>query len=361
MKIKNKKSFLKYILTPLFLLGLWFILTAIFIIKWDTSLSVISFVIPREDLTTSTFGKMHKGDILTGKFKSPEDNLGILSIKFVTFNRPPYKDEDIILFRIKEEGEKSWYYHNTYRDGLIYDVPTFPFGFPEIKNSKGKVYIFEIKSLNGNDNNSVALSNKGQIIFGKYHVDKTIVMHDKKQLIYFAIAKFINSIETTDVKFSSFIYLLPFIFYIIWISPLKEKTINPFIKKLNVIISKLEKNNVFSPYILFLKSLKTIIRYNLHWFLLIVVLTDIFIIQLTNDITYLVIIFLWIAILRAYKLESKASFIIALVLLIIPPIFFLLKDQPTAEKGTVWAYMFLVAGTIQALLELKQAKIDEKA
>ena len=86
-------------------------------------------------------------------------------------------------------------------------------------------------------------------------------------------------------------------------------------------------------------------------FLIFVVFVDILIIQLNNDVKYLVITILWIATLRVYKEESKKSFIVGLFLIALCPVFLFVKSEPTAELSGAWAFMFLLAGTIQILLE----------
>lgn len=348
---KNKA--VKFFFIPLLLIIIWFILTVYYILVLDTAFSVISYKHPNNSFFHISYAKLLKGDKISGEFKAEENNLGIVSIKFQTFIRPPYQDEDILIFRIKEKGKKNWYYQNQYKDGLIYDVPIFPFGFPKIDSSKGKIYQFEIISTKGNNNNSIALSNKNQILFSKYQVPKSLLIHNKKELIIFSAKKFISALTTTDVKFSSFIYLLPLLFYLFWISPVKNRTIDPFIRKINKLILNLEKDLRLNPYIIFLKTIRSIIFYNLHWFLIAVIFIDIFIIQLSNDLVYIVVIFLWMMLLKAYRLDNRASFIIALVLLFIPPLLLLIKEQPTSEKAAIWAYMFFIAGTLQSLLKLE--------
>ena len=344
LKEKIKKSLkskvFRLVVVPLSLLILWLGLTGLYIISFDTSLSVLSYIHGRDSFTKFTYNKVLKGDKISGQFKAAENNLGIVSVKFQTFIRPPYLSEDTLVFRIKEKNAKEWFSVNSYRDGLMYDAEPFPFGFPKIANSQGKTYQFEIDSLSGNQYNSVALSDKGQILFSKYQVSKSLLLHDKKELVMFVIKKIVSSILTTDVRFSSFIYLLPLLFYLLWISPFGNKFIHPFVSR-------------FRRFLFPVNMVKYLPQYYLNWIMILIVLLDIFIIQLTNDVVYLVMIGLWIAILSAYKLTSKTTFLFAILLLCMPPYFLVFKDSSTAEKADVWAFMFLIAGVIQALMELK--------
>ncbi len=354
-KIYNTKKG-KYFLIPLLLFSIWVFLSCLYIIYFDTSLSVLSYYHNKNSFINNNYNKLLAGEKISGQFKAVENNLGIVSIKFQTFIRPPYLDEDTLVFKLKEKGAKNWYYQNTYRDGLIYDVPIFPFGFPQISNSKGKTYYFEISSLNGNSENSVALSSRGQILFSKYKFSKSVLLHNKKAFAIFILEKFISAILTSDIRFSSFIYLLPLIFYLLLMSPAGKIIIYPTAKKLNDISLKIANDPYFKPIANSLKILQKIVIYNLEWIIIFLVIFDIFITQVTNDVIYLVIILLWISVLKIYKMNSKITFIFALILLLIPPISFLLKDSPTAEKAAIWAYMFLIAGFIQILFEYKNGK-----
>jgi len=272
--------------------------------------------------------------------------LGIVSVRFQTYIRPPYNLEDQYLFKIKEKGAKNWYYKNTYRSGLIYDVPFFPFGFPQIVNSKGKVYDFEITSLNGNSVNAVSISSRYPIFQSKYKYSGHELLHNKNELTKFSIIKFYNAFKTPDVIFSSFIYFLPFLFYLIWISVL-GKVMYPVTDKIKEIVGKLE-NTFLAPFV---KLFKIIFIYNLDYFLILVVLVDILIIQLTNDFVYLIIAVLWVVTLIVYKEDSKKTFIVSLAFIALCPVSLVLKFEPIAEQFGVWAFMFLVAGVVQIFWE----------
>lgn len=319
------------ILNALFIL--WVGLTFLYILQFDTSLTVLSYNHGKNNFTHITYSKLLKGDKVSGTFQAAENNLGIVSVRFNTFIRPPYKNEDNLVFRIKEVGSHNWYYQNIYRVGLIYDVPLFPFGFPKISDSQGKIYYFEVESLKGNASNSVALSDRGQILFSRYQADKRVLLHDKKELMIFAFKKFSSAILTTDVKFSSFIYLLPLLFYLLWISP--------GLKLQKTWVTRIVSKQIVKKF---------------HFVVLGVVLIDIFVIQLTNDIVYLVIPFLWIVVLRENRIGNSLTFLVALSMLLISPLFLFLKDPQTAEKGAAWAYTFLVAGIIQIVSELRKDK-----
>jgi len=328
----------------------WLFLTVLYVITFDTSFSIWSYNHPNSDIKNVNYSLIYKGETFKGEFTAQDNNLGIVSIRFQTYVRPPYNYEDTFLFKFKEKRSSKWYYQNTYRSGLIYDVAFFPFGFPQIVDSKGKIYDFEITSLNGNSINAVSISTRYPILQTKYKYSGHELLQNKNELAKFLIVKFTNAFETPDVIFSSFIYLLPFLFYLIWISFL-ERILAPFTGQLQRYIERLENTYLGT----FVKFFKKIFIYNLDNVLVFIVLVDILIIQLNNDVAYLVITILWIATLRVYKEKSRKSFIVGLVLIALCPLFFAFKSEPTAEHSGAWAFMFLVAGTVQIFLEQRSA------
>lgn len=358
IKTIYKSKLGKYVIFPGALILLWFFLTFIYILTFDTSFSILSYSHAKNSFTKLTFNKLYKGNEIVGGFKAQDNNLGIVSIRFQTFIRPPYSLEDHYVFRIKEKGANKWYYQNIYRSGLIYDTPFFPFGFPIIKDSKGRTYIFELVSLNGSSINALSIRNFGPILITKYKYTRDELMN-KEVFLKFLYTKIYNSIQNPDVYFSSFIYLLPFFFYLFWIS-FFEKYFVPFKKRTTRIAKYLSHSRFFGPV---LSILKKVFILNLDVVIIFIILLDILIVQITNDIVYLIIISLWIITLRKYKKESNYSFFIALTILLFAPLFLFLQDEPTAEKATIWAYMLIIAGTIQIFIELKEkpSKLDSRA
>jgi hypothetical protein len=369
MKVKiNKRKyhflgnkFIKFFTIPLLLLLLWSGLTLLYIVHLDTAFSLLSYNLPQSIFTHLSPGKLEKSSFISGEFIAQDNNLGILSLRFETFFRPAYQNEDLLLFQIKQKGAREWYYKNIYRDGTIYDVPFFPFGFPIISDSKGKTYEFKITSLKGDKYNSVAISTRWQSIAAKYKFSKRELLQSKISLVQFSIKKFINSFQTIDVLFSSFVYLLPLIFYLILLSPLKKYVEKPLIfieqKILGFGRSKLLK--------FLLPSSDPSERLLIIFFdtiLLSVAITDGLYLQLGNDFVYLFIPILWISVQKHFKFSCRKTFIVGIIILMLQPFLLLFNLGQIAVNLAVWAYLFLVAGTIQALLELNlNGNVNEKA
>lgn len=343
-----KTKFYRFVIVPLLLFVLWLFLTCIYIITYDKSLTVISYFHDKENISKVN-DKILKGEIVSGEFQARENNLGIVSVKFKLFDRPRFKDEDTLLFRIKEKGARDWYHQNSYMDGLMYEVPIFPFGFPLISDSRDKTYYFEIESLRGNENNSVAVSNKGQIIFSKYYVPKDVLLSSSDEFASYITRKFVSSLLTTDLRFSSFIYLLPLIFYLILISPFGKQIVNPAFRK------------IYKPFIPFVKVLEKYVVPYLSLILLFVILTDIFFVQVVNDMVYVVVGALWVILLRINKIKSYYSYVLILFLISLTPLFIFIKEPQIAEKCIVWGYMILIFAVLQSIIEYKRSKLSNKS
>ncbi len=206
------KKLLFKALIPTLLLGFWLFLS--FAYNNRISFSVLEYGDRNAVVLGKTLGKLYKGDIVYGEFKAKENYLGIVFIRFDDFVVPDYRGEDILTFKIKEKGAKTWYYSGNYRSGILKQQLLFPFGFPVIYNSIGKTYIFELKSLYGNTTNGVHLSGNKPIVKTAYQFPKKEIIGSKLRVINFVIKKIISSITDLDFLFTSVVYLTPLILYL---------------------------------------------------------------------------------------------------------------------------------------------------
>lgn len=340
--IKNnlpRNKFLIWVLLPLFMAIFWIGLTALYIIHLDTSFSVLSYNEPTSSFTKINYNKLLKGQSISGTFIADDNNLGIVAIKFQTFSRPSFESEDKILFQIREKNAKNWYYKNSYEDRFIYDIPFFPFGFPVIHNSRGKTYEFQITSLNGNVNNSVALAQGTQILATKYKYTKEILLHNKETLFHFIITKIKNAFESINVLFSSFLYLLPLLFYVILI-PFQRS----FLKHYESVV----KEKFFSYIFPQVTTENRAVLFTFDSMLLLCAILDMFVLQIDNDVVYILIPLLWIILHKFYGGTSRLSFLIGIGLLFIPPFFLSFNLSVTAEQITIYAFLFLATSLVLA-------------
>jgi hypothetical protein len=337
-----KRKIVRFVLIPFLLLVLWFGFTVSYIMYLDSSFTLISNTLPSTVFTHLPIGTLEKGEYISGKFVGNNNNLGIISLRFKTFFRPAYENEDHLLFQIKEAGDKKWYYQNTYRVGTIYDVPFFPFGFPIITDSKGKIYEFKVTSLNGNGQNSIALSNRWQNVTAKYKFSKQELLQSKTGLLQFCFEKFISSLSTIDVFFSSSVYLLPLFFYLILISPFEKHLAkraqylsnSRLLRFLFPSYRANQRNRIFLADIILLGT----------------VLLDGFYLQLGNTFVYILVPILWILTQEHFSFTSRKTILIGIGFLTFPPIFQFIGLNQIAQNMAIWAFLFLFTGTIQSLL-----------
>jgi len=313
-KVKNKlikifRNPVIAILMILTLLGLWGIGTFLFV-------NHVSFsVLTSQHNADFKREKILKNVILKGEFISNENNLGIIIIPFERYVKPDFEKEDQLRFRLKEKDSENWHYDSLYRSGSV-DGEYFPIGFPQIANSKNKIYEFELVSLNGNSKNALTPS-KNQFISG-YQFSKQEIFSNNNSMSIFFIKKISYSSSDIYLILNSVTYLLPLIIYLLFlIGGIKSKRLALFIK---IIFSILLIVNLFIVKEAF---------YGLMGLCL--------------------ILWLWLAIKNKYTSMKifKLAFTIIFIWLIIK---FVNINYPQ-ENFNILSYGFLVIGVIQALIE----------
>lgn len=96
-----------------------------------------------------------KGEKIAAKLTASENNFGIFLFRFAHLQAVV---TDVVVFRIKKEGDSGWWYEHTYTADQFQPDQYFTFGFPAFKNSKNNTYIVEIESLSGTYENGTGLS-----------------------------------------------------------------------------------------------------------------------------------------------------------------------------------------------------------
>src|SRR5260221_8552219 len=91
---------------------------------------------------------------LSGEFIATENNLAIVRLRLKTNNR---LNTTHLVFRIREKGREDWLVTNTYALDKVPDGLLYPFGFPKIKDSKGRVFKFELSSPDGKSDNAISI------------------------------------------------------------------------------------------------------------------------------------------------------------------------------------------------------------
>lgn len=68
----------------------------------------------------------------------------------------------------------------------------------------------------------------------------------------------------------------------------------------------------------------------------------------------LMVLSLWIVTAWYFNFKARVSIIAGLVFLSMSPLFYIFKTESIADKIAIWAYIFLVMGTAQSLLEYRR-------
>jgi hypothetical protein len=145
------------------------------------------------------------------RFKANYDNLGIIAVRFNTFDR---SNDDQLIFELQEEGREEAVYENIYNTDQFQNQDPFPFGFPRIADSKNKQYKFKITSIRGASQSAVAVSNQYPNLITKYQYDKQTLLSNKLELINFFKNKLLLALKDWTFLITTIIYYLPFIGYL---------------------------------------------------------------------------------------------------------------------------------------------------
>ncbi len=335
----------KWILIPFLLLFLWFFPSLIN--GSYESPSVLEYLHSQEIAKNPIDGKILKNEKISGKFLAKKNNLGIVTVKIEDVTRVDYKQEDILIFRIKEEGMDEWLYTNKYRSGQMKPDSYFPFGFGIIEDSKDKSYVFEISSLNGDPSNAIQIHGSNLKFTTKYKFSKGEILKEKNEFVDFTISKIIAIFTNKDYLLDSSFFLLPFIFYIVYIIFVQENTLSSFIKKnklVSGVIKRLKEQ--------FLSKKK----YSYALLCLTLILVYLFAIDIITTGLTLGLLGLWIIAVYINKFSSKITYLLALVIICISVIATYFNWSLFVDDVSAFGYMILLIGLFQDLLEFKKNK-----
>jgi len=299
------------------------------------SLTILAHVYDSKTDNISPINKeIHKGNVVKGEFLAKEDNLGILAVRFKTYNRI---SNDILLFKIKELGQKDWYYQNTYKVNQFQPDELFTFGFPLIRDSDGKKYEFVLTSTRGKRYDAVAISSYSPYFVTKYQYPRSELLANPPLFVYFTWLKFLNSFSNVDFVISSFIYSIPLLMFLIW--HLQGK----------YILRMLAKKNEPSIQEFLLKLNKSHVIITI---LSIIILLHIFLVRhFTSDVVFYILFSAWLLVMYVYQYSLSVTFITSFILYLISAILFSTGMIQLAERATSWIYYFLLLAIIHYVLK----------
>lgn len=145
-----------------------------------------------------------------GEISAKHNKLGIVSVNFGDLRN---NNIEYMQFNIKEKGQKNWYYTNRYKVQLSQNNQFFPFGFPEIENSKNKIYQIEIESLNGLRNNNVISSIGKESFLTKYNFTKKYLLANPKEIPIYLFSKLNSLVSHINIFNYGRIIIISAIFY----------------------------------------------------------------------------------------------------------------------------------------------------
>jgi hypothetical protein len=309
---------------PLILLVFWIIGSAF--LNPNSNFTFLSY--PDDNLVNNIKkDPLLKHAKIIGEFKAQENYLGIISLSLKNPKGVEFEDEDILIFRIKEKGEKNWHQENTYKSGLLYGYKSFPFGFSLIDNSQNKTYVFEIESTNGNRNNAVFVDRDNPVFISSYKIPSKEIFSNSKGLLTFICKKIISSFSSVDFLLYSTLYLTPLLYYILW----------------HIIIKKIILN-----------------KYFLNMVPLLIIFSDILIIKGDYAGIILCAIGFWLTFLILNNFKLNISFIFSFILIISGAIAIFINPNFIATKLANWGYYMFIMGILFEMWLLKAVYLRKR-
>lgn len=346
------KREVKWGLIPLIFILFWLSLSVFFIS--GAKFTILSYVHNNKVIENLERYILFKGHKVNGEFKAYEDHLGLIYIRFKTPTFVSFDQEDTVIFRIKEKGKKEWIQANSYRSGLIYGTPLFPFGFSVIDKSKGKTYQFQIESLRGNDLNELIINKDHPTFISAYQFSRNEIFSNWKSFSSYILKKIFTFFGNSDYLLKSIIYLLPLVYYFLWLLVVK-------VIKLYFPIPASWKNFFYHRETSRFKE-KLINRYFLTMVSILGVTIDILVIRDVYIGVIAVILGTWISAIIANHFRSTITFLGAFLMIFIS-VFIIYFTYFTpyvylVGKLAMWSYFLLGIGLVQEILELRDHPVS---
>lgn len=315
-KINFKGKWIRRIIIPLLLFIFWMVLS-FFYSTSKASPTILIHEHSKENITSGKSSELLKGETIRGEFEAKENNLGIVAVRFNTFFRI---NDDSVIFRLKEKGERDWYYEYSYLVDQFQPNDYFTFGFPIITDSLEKIYQFEVESVMGEPENAVALSMIEPVYVTKYQYSKAEIVSNQDYLRTYAYRKIINTFSNVDFLLSFFAYSLPLVLYLIWLFFFEKYLYNKYHLAL-IPIGLMILISIFNPP--------------------------------NNDAIVLGLTGLWMAVALVYKLKTIMSFYFSLAFLASSPLLLYTAFPEIAKNISMWAFMLLSVGIILQIIEFR--------
>lgn len=319
------------------MLSVWFILSLNYLITSVVSYSVLSVNNTNSQLKKIASRWLIKGKHITFTIKAVDNYLGIVDIGFEPESQPI---ADQIYFRLREKGSNKWYYENLYDTRQFYAVNPYPFGFPIIDNSKNKTYEIQLESLKGTENNSVQIASKPPIVGSRYKYPRSLVLKNWHEFIDFFAKKIYHAVRDGTFFFSSFIYFLPLLIYLVL-----RLIIRKYFGSLTISLPHKPRNIVIS-----VGQLSQSFYFGLVCAIVLLTLTDIFFVNETLDTTIIVVVIMWFVLVKRYPFVKQYVPAACFILFLASIVFSVLNLTFISGKYAVWTYIYFAIAVVQEII-----------
>jgi hypothetical protein len=255
--------------------------------------------------------------VVRGEVRAAYDNFAAVKLRVNTFNR---MNTTHIIFRMKEKGSSTWHIVSTYALDRFVNGLFYPFGFPLIHDSKGKVYDFEVFSTDGTSDNAMGILSGYHAVATQYVFSKSVLLANKPLLTEFVTEK----LKSTVGDIFSILYLGMFcIPALVWLA------------------NRMIRNRTLLPYV-----------HVLLFGYLLLVYAYLPVDMNTNTILYIAVAGFYIA--YTSRVSALAAYIVALMSLAEIPFVIAFGNTLAANKLATLIFFLMVAGGIMTLIEGKR-------
>ena len=186
---------------------------ALVFITSGLSFSVLSRNYSSEIFNLAGNQPLLKGEKLVAKVRALDNYLGIVGIRFNTFDK---SIKDRVEFILKVEGNETNYFQTTINTDQFVSHKLFPFGFPIIDESQNKVFQIEIRSHGGSRNQAIALSEQKPVLVLYHQYPSSELKTNPVKLFTFMAKKLVFSFQETRTLGISLLAAIPFLIILFW-------------------------------------------------------------------------------------------------------------------------------------------------
>jgi hypothetical protein len=215
-------------------LGSLLICLVLIFIAFQQDFSLLSFIQNHDNQTIeiknsqNTQYSLLKNNKMQGKFLANEDNLGIVTMKILHIGPVKQdqgiqekKDANILIFRVKKEGDKAWQHESQHIAWKISSEKPYPFGFPQIANSRNKWFEFELESKGASIDDYSIVVDPRKNFRSVYKTSKSLLIHNPLSIIPIVWNKVYGAFSQRDAQIVFVVYLFTLGF--LWFVQYKSK------------------------------------------------------------------------------------------------------------------------------------------